>query len=160
IPKRLYVEEPSTPADEAETVDMVVRTASMSRADMLECSVFVALIQILHNGCYTRYLTQHLAAMHGIDYTRFYTGLQPYFAGRPDTVLGNMLARMNRLYEACLRVRELPLANLVASQPDMAADLAPYGNRRGWTVDHWGWLCLASSFVRFYAELRVYLETF
>jgi putative methyltransferase len=159
IPKRLYAEEASTPADEAEAVEMVVQTASMPGVDLMECSVFVALIQILHNGCYTRYVAQHLAAMHGINYTRFYTGLQQHFAGRSDTVLGKILARMSRLYEAYLRIPELPLANLVASQPDMAADLTQYGSRRGWTVDHWGWLRLASSFTRFYAELRAYLET-
>jgi putative methyltransferase len=159
IPKRLYVEEPGTPADEAETVDMVVRTESMSSADMVECAVFVALIQFLHNGCYTRYVARHLAAVHGVDYTAFYTALQEYFSARPDTVLGLMLVRMKRLYESYLRAAELPLANLVASQPDMAGDLACYGNRRGWTVDHWGWLSIASRFSRFYRDLDGFLRT-
>ena len=159
IPKRLYVEEPGTPADEAETVDMVVRTASMSSADMVDCLVFVALIQFLHNGCYTRYLARHLAAAHDIDYSAFYTALQDYFSARPATVVGLMLARMRRLYESYLRTPELPLANLVASQPDMAVDLARYGNRRGWTVDHWGWLSIASRFSRFYRDLDGFLQT-
>lgn len=159
IPKRLYVEETGTPADEAETVDLVVRTASMSSADMAECLIFVALIQFLHNGCYTRYVARHLDAAHGIDYTAFYTSLQDYFRTRPDTVLGQLLARMGRLYESYLRAPELPLANLVASQPDMADDLARYGHRRGWTVDHWGWLSVASRFSRFYRDLDGFLRT-
>jgi putative methyltransferase len=159
LPKRLYVEEPGTPADEAETVDMVVRTAAMSRDDLVDGFVFVALIQALHNGCYTRYLAQHLAGAHGIDYTRFYTDLQAYYAARPDTVLGALLARLTRLYQDYYTEPGLPLANLVASQPDLAAGLARYGVRRGWTVDHWGWLTVAGQFDRFTAELPGYLAS-
>jgi putative methyltransferase len=159
IPKRLYARGTGVPDDEAETVDMVVRTAAMPTDDLVDCFVFVALIQFLHNGCYTRYVAQHAAISHAIDYTRFYTGLQDHFLTSPDTVLGTMLARLRRLYRDYLQVPELPLANLVASQPDMATDLARYGVRRGWTVDHWGWLRLATDFTRFYAELPAYLGT-
>lgn len=160
IPKRLYVEEPGTDADEAETVDMVVRTAAMPTPDLVECSVFTALVQILHNGCYTRYLAQHLAATADVSYTRFYTELQQYAAEHPGTVLGAIVTRLRALYHEYLRIPELPLANLVASQPDMAADLARYGTRRGWTVDHWGWLRLATEFDRFCAELPGYVQSF
>jgi len=159
LPKRLYVEEPGTPADEAETVDMVIRTGAMERDDLVSGFVFVALVQFLHNGCYTRYLAQHLAGAHGVDYTRFYSDLQAFYEAHPDTVLGTMLARMTRLYQDYYQHSELPLANLVASQPDMAADLARYGTRRGWTIDHWGWLRLADQFDRFTAELPDYLTS-
>jgi putative methyltransferase len=159
IPKRLYVEASETPADEAETVDMVVRTAAMPSHDLVECFVFVALVQVLHNGCYTRYLAQHLANAHKVEYTQFYTGMQQHAAAHPRTVLGAIVTRLRALYHDYLRVPELPLANLVASQPDMAADLARYGTRRGWTVDHWGWLRIATDFTRFYAELPGYLNT-
>jgi putative methyltransferase len=159
VRKRMYVEPPGTPDDEAETMDMVVETGALSQADWVASFTFVQMIQFLHNGCYTRYLSQHLARGHGIGYTEFYTGLQEHFAARPDTVLGGMLNRLQALYEDYISIPELPLANLVASQQDMAADLSPYGVRRGWTVDHWGWLKLASDFDRFYAELRDYLDT-
>lgn len=159
VPKRMYVERDGTPDDEAETVQMVMETNAMPRADWVECFSFIQSVQFLHNGCYTRYLSIFLRQEHGIGYTRFYEGLQNYFAGRPDSVLGALYLRMRSLYHDYIDIPTLPLANLVASQPDMAADLAPYGKRRGWTIDNWGWLRVARDFDRFQAELREYLGT-
>ncbi|AEW99098.1 B12-binding domain-containing radical SAM protein [Streptantibioticus cattleyicolor] len=154
VPKRLYVEEPGTPDDEAETVDMVMETNAMSRDEWVDCFGFVQAVQFLHNGCYTRYLSMYLRQRHDIGYTAFYERLQQYFGARPDTVLGSIYLRMRKLYHDYIDIPELPLANLVASQPDMAADLARYGKRRGWTIDNWGWLRIANDFERTYTELR------
>ncbi|MGW0737766.1 B12-binding domain-containing radical SAM protein [Streptomyces sp. NPDC002851] len=159
VPKRMYVERPGTPDDEAETVDMVMETNAMPRDAWVESFSFIQAVQFLHNGCYTRYLSIFLRQEHEIDYTRFYEGLQNYFTGRPDTVLGSLYLRMRSLYQDYIDIPTLPLANLVASQPDMAADLARYGKRRGWTIDNWGWLRIATDFERFHAELREYLAT-
>ncbi|GHH81139.1 hypothetical protein GCM10018793_37950 [Streptomyces sulfonofaciens] len=159
VPKRLYVERDGTPDDEAETVDMVMETNAMPRDAWVESFGFVQAVQFLHNGCYTRYLSIFLRQEHEIGYTRFYEGLQNYFSSRPDSVLGSVYLRMRSLYQDYIDIPTLPLANLVASQPDMAADLAPYGKRRGWTIDNWGWLRIATEFDRFHAELREYLTT-
>ena len=52
---------PATPADEIETIPTVIATASMSRADWVDCSVYARQLQFLHAQCLTRYLAIHLS---------------------------------------------------------------------------------------------------
>ncbi|MER5676030.1 B12-binding domain-containing radical SAM protein [[Kitasatospora] papulosa] len=159
VPKRLYVERPGTPDDEAETMDMVMETSAMPRDEWVESFAFVQAVQFLHNGCYTRYLSVYLRQEHGIGYTAFYEGLQNHFTDRPTSFIGSLYLRMRSLYQDYIDIPTLPLANLVASQPDLATHLAPYGRRRGWTIDNWGWLRVATEFDRFHDELADYLRT-
>jgi putative methyltransferase len=159
MPKQIYHEAAGTPPDEIETVDMVCRTDSMRRADLVDCWMFVVLLQALHNGVYTRYLAQHLNRSEGIDYETFYTGLQCYAAGRPRSVLGGLLNRLWALYDMYYSSPDTPLANLVASQPDLATELEPFGVRRGWTTDHWAWLRISTHFTEFYSEVAGYLRS-
>jgi len=157
IPKRLFLDDPATPEDEIETVETVVATSTMTGDEWVDCAVFAQAIQFLHNGCYTRYLAMHLRTAYGVGYTAFYEQLLDHARARLATVLGSIVARLDRLY-ADYRVHpKLPQVNLVASQPDMVTDLTRFGRRRGWTVVDWAWLCLAAHADDFFADLATFV---
>lgn len=159
VERRLYLETPGTPDDEIETTEVVVRTDAMTREDWADCALFSQAIQFLHMGCWTRYIAIHLRRAYDVAFGDFYLNLIDYFLCRPHSVLGRVLIRLHSLYQQYLVDKTIPLANLIASQPDMADNLMSYGRRRGWTADDWGWLCLAADPDRFFSELADFLFT-
>lgn len=158
--KRLYVESPATPEDEVETAEFVFQTNTMSRDAWIDCAIFAQIIQILHNGCFTRYVAIHLRRQYGIAYEDFYQRLIDFSRLNPSTVLGNVTSRFKTLYQSYTENPDVPHVHLVYSQPDMVNDLLPYGRRRGWTPDNWGWLSIASNHDQFFSELGEFLRSF
>ncbi|MCB1056703.1 MAG: cobalamin-dependent protein [Acidobacteria bacterium] len=156
VEKNMYLERPGTPRDEVETVQVVFETGALDREGWVDCSVFCQMIQFLHNGCYTRYLSMHLRRAHDLAYHDFYTALQRFFLARPDTALGTVLGTLRDLYRRYQLDPQIPQINLVASQPQMVEAIAAFGRRRGWTPDDWGWLSLAARFDELSAELAVF----
>ncbi|MDY7092780.1 MAG: cobalamin-dependent protein [Acidobacteriota bacterium] len=158
VEKTMYLERPGTPQDEVETVQVVFETAAMSREDWVDASVFAQMIQFLHNGCYTRYLSIHLRRRYGLAYYDFYEGIQRYFLDRPESALGEVLGELRDLYRRYQRDPKIPQINLIASQPQLVEKLSAYGRRRGWTPDDWGWLCLAARHGELYDQLAEFIE--
>lgn len=154
VEKSMYLERPGTPRDEIETVQVVFETAAMSREDWVDGSVFCQMIQFLHNGCYTRYLSMHLRRAYDVAYHDFYEGLLRTFLERPETALGSVLGALRDLYRRYQKDPDIPQINLIASQPEMVEAIAAFGRRRGWTPDDWGWLSLAARFDELSAELE------
>jgi putative methyltransferase len=145
--------------DEMEVVDLVVETNTMSRRDWIECNVFSQIIQGLHNGCYTKYISILMQRMSGMDYTSFYDGLSAFFVHKPDTVLGTLFNDMHSLYELYLTDKRIPMATLIYSQKHLYERISEYGQRKGWTVSNYCWLFLASHINNFYYEIELYLES-
>jgi putative methyltransferase len=117
IEKQMYLEPADTSSDEVETVQLVMETKTMSQADWVNSALFAQLIQILHNGCYTRYLAIHLRHQYGLPFYTFYDRLEAYFLENPDMVLGQVLRCLRDLYERYLEDPHIPQVNLIASQP-------------------------------------------
>lgn len=159
--KPLYFEKTPLPEDEVERADFVFETDSLSREEWVECAVFSQIIQILHNGCYTRYLSIHLYQKYQIRYREFYERIITFARCQPETVLGKIVNRLTELYDDYTQKgSEAPYTHLIYSQEDMVETLVPFGNRRGWTPDNWGWLSIALEHERFYAEIWDFLKTF
>src|SRR5205823_5542752 len=128
--KQMYLVSPDTPPDECERVQLVVETNTLSKSDWIDCAIFSQLIQFLHNGCYTRYISMHLRRHRGIGYQCFYEHIQRFFSNRCETILGRILGRMESLYSEYVANRNIPQVNLVASQPGMLRSLERYGRRK------------------------------
>jgi putative methyltransferase len=154
LDKYMYLPEAGASDDEIETVELVVETNSMNRSEWMEAMIFAQVVQILHNECFTRYIAVHARRQYGILYEDFYEHVIGYFQRRPWAVFGGILAELNDVYRKYQEDRRIPLATLVASQPSMMQQLQVYGRRRGWAVDDWGWLCIASHHEQFYHELE------
>ncbi len=158
-PKPLYFDSVEVPCDETEMADFVFETNTLSRTDWVNCSVFSQAIQILHNGCFTRYLAIHLYQKYQVSYREFYEKLILFFQGRPQTVLGSIFNRLFDLYQSYTGDLQIPYTHLIYSQRDMYEKLLPFGKRRGWTPDNWGWLCIALEHGRFFSELGEFLNS-
>jgi putative methyltransferase len=159
IVRPLFVDLRGTPRDEVETGEFVVSTSTMSRDEWRQCAVFAQLIQILHNGCFTRYLAIHLRRAYGLAYLSFYENLLAFANSSPRTVIGDVVHHLEQMYTRYLTNESVPQVNLVASQPKMIERLDRYGHRRGWTPDNWGWLCIAIEQDRFFDEIANFVRT-
>jgi putative methyltransferase len=148
---------PPIPKDEIEQIPTVIGTASMSRQDWIDCSVYARMLQFLHAQCFTRYLAIHLRRHYGLLYHQFYGGLQEYFAGRrDDTVLGGVLAAFYDLYSRFQRGPEIPHIDATAGPCPLA--VASFIQHRQWvSPTDWAWLSLTLSQNKFFAELRDFL---
>jgi putative methyltransferase len=154
-----YVEPPmpGTPPDEVEMVPTVIETNTMSRDEWIDCSVYSRLIQLMHNGCYTRYVAIHLHRRYGLPYHVFYGKMQEYFSSRPETVLGNVLAAFEVMYQKYLQGPEITTIDMSASPPEAL----PMLQARGGLVMpvHWAWICMNARFEAFFEELTQFLGT-
>ena len=159
IVKQMHRELPGTPEDEFERVPVVFETNALSRQDWVDCNSFSQLIQFLHNGCFTRYLSIFLRREYELSYYAFYNGLREYFSDRPRTVLGSVLKIIQGLFQQYQDDPSLPQINLVASQPALMERLKVYSRRIGWTPDNMAWLFIAEEQERFYRELSGFLDT-
>lgn len=155
IDKHVSMVWPNTPGDEIEYISTVIQTNTMSREDWVDCSVYSRMIQLLHNGCYTRYVAIYLQRAHDVPYHVFYDGLQQHFLLQPKTVLGGVLRAFQYMYRAYQRGAELPFIDISRS-PREALPLLKA--RPALLPVDWSWICISSCLDRFYAELRGYLQ--
>jgi putative methyltransferase len=151
----MYVDRPD---DENEIADIVVATASLTLDDWVACQLFAQAIQVLHNGCYTRYVAMHLRRRYGIRYVEFYRRMVATALEDSSTVLGSVLRPLERLYRRAGEDGSAPYTHLVASDRQMLARVSGFGTRKGWTPDQWGWLCISAEFSRFTRELESFVE--
>ena len=155
--KELYLLPSETPDDEREKVKMVISTNTMSRDDWLECRIFVEIIQALHTGIYTRYLSEYLNREHNFSYQKFYQSLIAWGNRFSETVFGMLIRDMRDLFRRYCDNSSIPQMQLVASQPSLSVELSVYGHRGGWRPDQWIWLRLMSSHDQFFQEIRRFL---
>ncbi len=151
--KDIYLESPDVPDIDRERVEVVVSTSTMSREEWVTCRVYAELVQALHNGALTRFLTIWLRDRRGVSYERFYAGIQAWALERPSTVLGGILLDLTDMYRRYQTDPHIPQLQAIASQPDMARTLAPFGLRYSWRPDQWAWLRIIPQLDEFYAEL-------
>lgn len=146
IDKHLFLEFPKTPPDEIEISKTVVATNTMSRGDWVEAYLFAWVVQALHCGYYTRFISQYLWQEVGISYKDFYTGLIEYYS-RHSSVLGTAIGHLRNRLHSYLTNEDVTLRSRVAG----------YGSERYDPADTI-WLTLNPLTKTFYSELYDYLE--
>jgi putative methyltransferase len=143
---------------EDESCEIVVQTNTMSRDDWVHCMVFSQLVQILHNGCLTRYLAIHLRRARRLSYHEFYSMLLEDARQNPVTVLGELVASLQALYERYVVDSKSPHLDLIESQPNLLQRVERCGSSIAWTPDKWGWMCVAQRLDHFYSEIEASLQ--
>ena len=149
---------PDIPEDERELTPIVIETNTMSRADWVDCSIYSRLVQFLHVGCYTRYLSIHLRKQYNLPYHVFYSRLQQYFQERPDTVLGVILATLQDFYVRYQQQPETPALDVSKSSPAALSMLSMW-HRKVLAPNDWAWICLTAQPKTFYRQLQAFLDT-
>jgi putative methyltransferase len=155
--KYLFSKRDGQAEDEIEIVDLVIATNTMDTRGWIECNVFSQLIQSLHNGCYTKYISIFLYRTIGMDYRTFYDGLVAYFINKKDTVTGTLFNDLYELYESYLEHPEIPMSTLIFNRKKLLNRISSYGKRRGWTVANYCWLYIADRLDEFYGEITDYI---
>jgi putative methyltransferase len=97
ITKNVFLELPKTALDEIERSQIVIGTSTMPPHDWVYCYLFALVIQALHCGYYTRYISEYLNREHNISYRLFYETLIADALAAPNSVLGGLLFDMESL---------------------------------------------------------------
>lgn len=155
--KYLFSRKEGQEEDEVEIIDLVIGTNTMSTEGWIECNVFSQLIQSLHNGCYTKYVSIFLYRTIGMDYRTFYDGYVAYFINKKDTVTGTLFNDLYELYDSYFKDKEIPMSTLIFNRKKLYSRLMQFGKRRGWTVANYCWLYIADRLDSFYTELIDYV---
>jgi putative methyltransferase len=142
--KRIHLELPKTPEDEIEHTEIVTSTNTMNLDEWVESYLFAIVVQALHCGYYTRYVSEFLVREGITTYRTFYEELINHFtknSGDLSTMLGTI---RNLLYD---------YAN--DKTHTLLQRAAGYGPERRNPSD-WLWLTLNDR-EDFYAELYAHL---
>jgi len=142
--KRIHLELPKTPEDEIEHTEIVTSTNTMDLDEWVESYLFAIVVQALHCGYYTRYISEFLVREGITTYRNFYEGIIDQFtknSGDLSTMLGTI---RNLLYD---------YAN--DQTHTLLQRAAGYGPERRNPSD-WLWLTLNNK-EEFYAELYAHL---
>lgn len=146
VRKNLFPELPNVPLDEVETKDVVVETDTMPFEDWVDSYLFAIMIQTLHCGYYTRWISRMMRDR-GVSYKEFYTRLFTWG-----------LTQKSGFGEALRKVREA-----IYRYPDSQTKSLwmkvhrSYGPRRVEPHD-WLWLEINTFHRLFYAELYHFVE--
>ena len=142
---------------EKEFVELVFETNSLSYEDWSYCLLFSEMIQALHNGAFTRFISIYLDRKGLLSYHAFYSGLL-------ETLLkegigpGTALVRVKKLIDDYYRDPEMPQVNRILTQPDMLAFLRRYHpNRKGWPLWTWLWLAFHENKDALYGTIAEFL---
>jgi len=141
ITKNVFLELPKTPADEIETNEIVVSTNTMSRDEWVDCYLFAWVVQALHCGGYTRYISGYLWHTHGISYRHFYEQLIKSCMAIEDCVIGQALTDLKDLLYIYADEPKVTLLQKVKGYPG-----------RYYPAD-WMWLTLCDVKTIFYKRL-------
>jgi len=143
---------------EKETVEIVFETNTLPQADWAYCYLFEEMIQALHNGAYTRFLSIYLNDTGQMSYRRFYNRLLTVMLHSSDPAHA-AFRRVRDLIAAYCRDDSIPQIAKMLTQPDMSAFLASFNPRRkGWHLWTYLWLAVSETTDAFYAALRTFLE--
>jgi hypothetical protein len=148
VRKNLFPELPNVPLDEVETKDVVVETDTMPFEDWVDSYAFAIMVQTLHCGYYTRWISKFCHDTHGISYEEFYTKLMLWTQCTPS-VLGDAMSK--------IRSALIAYATGQTSSLWMKVDRR-FGPRRCESFD-WLWLEVNSKMRSFYAEICSFLNT-
>jgi putative methyltransferase len=143
---------------EREDVELVFETDTMNYDDWAYCTLFAEMIQALHNGGYTRFLSIYLNDNHLLSYTDFY-----------DNLLKFMLKTEAECFKSFKRIRELindfyndpdmPETHKILNQPDIMEFLHTHNPaRKGWRLYVYLWLSVSEEIESFYEHLQIYLR--
>jgi putative methyltransferase len=149
------------PADQCETemVEIVFETDTMPYKDWAYCYLFGEMIQVLHNGAYTRYVAIYLNKSGQMPYKRFYNRLLAFMLGSKAKSC-NAVKRVMTLIDDYHQDPNMPQIHKILTQPDMMAFLSTYNpKRKGWRLWDYLWLSLGEMKDDFYAVLREFLMT-
>ena len=155
VRRKMYLDEAGQANESAE---FVIETNTLSSDEWVRCQLFSQLVQMLHNGCFTRYVAIHLRRACDLPFAEFYRWLLAAGLKQPWTVLGSVLGPLERLYRASLQDNAVPYVHMIASEPEMLQRVRQFGSRKGWTPDQWGWLCISAEHDRFYREFEKFLH--
>ncbi len=159
IKKYLFSQKEGQPVDEVEIIDLIIETKTMNTQGWIECNVFSQLIQGLHNGCYTKYISIFLYRTMQLEYRTFYDGLVAYYINKPNTVCGTLFNDLYELYDSYLQDPKIPMSTLIFNRKNLLNRISEYGKRRGWTVSNYVWLYVADRIDDFYEEIIQYMYT-
>lgn len=142
-----------------ESVDIVVGTKDMPFEDWVYCYTFGEIVQALHNGGYTRYLSIYLNREHGIPYRDFYVQLTDAFLNSPESKIGRTFNRLHSLLRDFGARDDVPTVHKMIWFEDIRKDLEKYGpKRKGWIPYQYVWLMLSEEFETVFAEIDSHLR--
>ncbi|MBW1799460.1 MAG: radical SAM protein [Deltaproteobacteria bacterium] len=141
-----------------EDVELVFGTNALSYEDWLFCTQFAEMIQSLHNGGYTRFLSRYLNDEHILSYKDFYTHLLNFML-KSDAAAFRGFRRVRKLLNDYYENPDIPETPKILDQPDIMAFLNTYNPRRkGWRLYVYLWLTVSENIEGFYDELGRYLK--
>jgi putative methyltransferase len=146
VRKNLFPELPNVPLDEVETKDVVVQTNTMSFEDWIDCYQFAIMVQTLHCGYYTRWISE-FCHNHGISYNKFYTGLYSW-----------AITKTNKFGSALTKIRNALFEYAEGQSTSLWMKIDKrYGPRRCEPHD-WLWLEINKNIAMFYAEIHQFIN--
>ncbi|MFO7715537.1 B12-binding domain-containing radical SAM protein [Desulfosarcina sp.] len=144
---------------ETEVVELVFGTRTMPYADWAYCLLFAEMIQALHNGAFTRFITIYLHREGLLSYRRFYDGLLGHLLENGHGA-GRLFVRLKKLIDDYHADPNMPQVNRILTQPDMLQLLRRYHpTRRGWPLWTWLWLSICEDQTEFYRSVADFIAS-
>jgi hypothetical protein len=141
---------------------LVCQTSSLSHEAWCASGAFADLmIQAMHSGGFTRFLSGYFAAEEEWSYARFYRGLFAARIDRPDTPIGGWLERLVVLWRDYAARSEVPTNGRVRNSPDLREAVRTYNAPEKtifWPFE-WAWITIHENREAFYADLCDFLES-
>ncbi len=150
-----------TPAGQPrEEVELVFATSTMTVEDWAWCMLFGEVIQALHNGGYTRFLSIYLARSGKLPYQRFYQDLIGFMLKDQSPAFG-AVRRLEKLIFEFYHDPDMPQINRLLVRADTRDFLAQFNPRRkGWPLWSYLWLWTAVHFDDFSSAMGRFLEQY
>jgi putative methyltransferase len=149
--------------EESGVLQVIRETRTMSSEDLIDCWAFSTLIvDVMHGGGYSRFLSIYLRRECHLSYLDFYDGLYEWAASTPHSLIGEITWKLKKVQREFLNRPEIPMTGKLLFHEELLADLAPYAG----PDDHyllnsssWAWLRINEEIPRVLGELRSYLES-
>ena len=134
--------------DVTEYADVIISTSTLPADDWVRCKLFSAAVQSMHCMGLLRCFAVYLHNEHHVGYKCFYSGLVQWLLENPRTLGGS--------YFVDIRVQ---FQKMVSERFSPHYYDAVFGDVR-WPPDEGAFLSLSSNYIRFYEEIREYLQSF
>ncbi len=132
----------------AEFSRVVVETNTMSREDWVKMNIFSVTVQAYHHGGLLMLPALYLHHEKGMAYSEFYKKLIDFAAENPDTVVGEIFAKLNERFFAVAR-----------GEAGVVWEDRFFGDV-GWLAEEFAYLNTVKNYDKFYAEIKAFLREF
>ena len=148
----------TTAGFEKEFVELVFETNTMPFDDWAYCLLFSDMIQALHNGGFTRFLSIYLHRSGTFSYKTFYDRLLNHMLESDDDCF-YCFTRVKKLIRDYYEDPEMPQVNRILTQKDIMTFLRRFHpTRRGWPLWTYLWVWISEKKEAFYQAVLSFLE--